>query len=92
MDNTTLVSRVMGLSSEMRIINGMKKKFASPNCKLLRICAETGNVNKLERLLASYQGSDVLAIRFVSHFLPYCLYEASTFPPHHRIYIADESF
>lgn len=80
MDNTTLVSRVMGLSSEMRIINGMKKKFASPNCKLLRICAETGNVNKLERLLSSYQGTDVLAVKFVSYFLPSCLCYIATFP------------
>ena len=69
MDQPTFVCKIMGLSSEMRIINGMRKKFASPNSKLLRICSETGNVSKLERLLSKYRDFDVLGVRYVSHFL-----------------------
>lgn len=60
------VSRAIGLSGEGRLINGMKKKFASANSKLHRICAETGNVNKLEKLLTSNKDIDLSTIKFVS--------------------------
>lgn len=68
-ESSTLVSRVIGLSGEGRLINGMKKKFASANSKLHRICAETGNVNKLEKLLTSNKDIDLSTIKFVSDTL-----------------------
>lgn len=64
--NMSSVSRVIGLSGEGRLINGMKKKFASANSKLHRICGETGNVTKLEKLLTSNKDIDLSKIKFVS--------------------------
>ena len=68
-ESSTLVSRVIGMSGDMGLLTGMKKKFASPHTKLLRICTETGNVSKLEKLVAAHRDFDIKTARFVSSSL-----------------------
>ena len=50
----------------MEIIEGLKRKFASANCKLIRICTITGNVDKLEKLLTDNKDIDVGKVQHVS--------------------------
>ena len=50
----------------MEIIEGIKRKFASANCKLIRICTVTGNVDKLEKLLTDNKDIDVGKVQHVS--------------------------
>ena len=51
----------------MDVIEGIKKKFASPTSKLIRICTITGNSDKLEKLLDANKLLDIGKIRVVSH-------------------------
>ena len=57
----------------MGVIEGIKKKFASPTSKLIRICTVTGNVDKLEKLLEAHKGFEVGAVREVSHIFYFLL-------------------
>ena len=50
----------------MGLIDGMRKKFARPNVKIIRICTVTGNVDKLEKLLGDHSHMDLSKIRVVS--------------------------
>lgn len=50
----------------MEIIEGIKRKFASANCKLIRICTITGNVEKLEKLLTDNKEIEVGKVQYVS--------------------------
>jgi hypothetical protein len=55
----------------MSLFEGMKRRFASHDAKLIRICKVTGNVEKMEKIWTSNPTTKIEKIKEVEQYLRY---------------------